>query len=129
MIAHLSEPEMGRLISKCGLLRHNENTIGSQQRLRQVCETIRLQGYAVDDEEEEIGIRCVGAPIFNGKGEVIASLSVAGTTSQVEDLKAVARQVKDAALAVSLHLGFQPEQTKPAPVEDPPEAGLLRASS
>jgi DNA-binding IclR family transcriptional regulator len=129
MIAHLSEPEMGRLISKCGLLRHNENTIGSQQRLRQVCETIRLQGYAVDDEEEEIGIRCVGAPIFNGKGEVIASLSVAGTTSQVEDLKAVACQVKDAALAVSLHLGFQPEQIATAPVEDRPDARLLRVSS
>jgi DNA-binding IclR family transcriptional regulator len=112
MIAYLPESEMDRLISKCGLLRHNENTIGSQRRLRQVCETIRLQGYAVDDEEEEIGIRCVGSPIFNGKGEVIAALSVAGTTSQVDDLKLVARLVKSAALAVSLHLGFQPEHVE-----------------
>jgi DNA-binding IclR family transcriptional regulator len=43
------------------LLRHNDNTIASIKKLKQELEQVRRRGYAIDDQEEEIGIRCIGA--------------------------------------------------------------------
>ena len=47
---------MDRLIADRGLLRHNENTIVSPPRLKQELARTRALGYAIDDEEEEIGV-------------------------------------------------------------------------
>ena len=83
--------------------RHNENTIASLRRLREaIAETQRL-GYALDDEEDEIGARCIGAPIFDPTGKVIAAVSVAGTVEEItpENLSLYARMVKRAAAVVS----------------------------
>ena len=59
-------------------MRYNENTICSMTKLRKELESVREQGFAVDDEEEEIGVRCVGAPVFSPEREVIAAISVSG---------------------------------------------------
>jgi len=44
---------------------------------------IREQGYAVDDEENNLGARCLGAPVFNDRGSIEAALGLSGTTQQV----------------------------------------------
>jgi len=101
LIARLPPQELDDLIRKQGLLRHNENTIASMKQLRQACEEVQRLGYAIDDEEEEIGVRCIGVPVLNDKGEVVAAISVSGTRAQVEDFPAMAARVKEAALALS----------------------------
>jgi IclR family acetate operon transcriptional repressor len=65
--------------------------------------TVRILGYAVDNEEEEIGMRCVGAPVFDAAGRVIAAVSVAGTSAQIDDanLHELAAKVMEAARAIS----------------------------
>lgn len=110
LIAYLPEEELDRLIKEHGLPRHNENTIVSPRRLKEALARIRQLGYSVDDEEDELGLRCIGAPIFNREGQVIASISVAGTTAQIhlENLGKSAQQVKQTALAISRQLGFYP---------------------
>lgn len=103
ILAHLPEEEVRSVISSHGLPRHNENTIASVRRLREaIAETQRL-GYALDDEEDEIGARCIGAPIFDAAGKVIAAVSVAGTVEEItpENLSLYARLVKQAAAVVS----------------------------
>ena len=103
ILAHLPEEDVRSVISAHGLPRHNENTIASARRLREaLAETQRL-GYALDDEEDEIGARCIGAPIFDPRGKVIAAVSVAGTNEQItpENLSLYAGMVKQAAAAVS----------------------------
>lgn len=101
LIAHLPAQELDELIRKQGLLRHNENTIASMKQLRLACDKVQHLGYAVDDEEEEIGVRCIGAPVFNDKGEVVAAISASGSVAEVEDISAIASLVKAAAQALS----------------------------
>jgi len=105
IIAHLLPGVLDELIQRQGLMRYNENTISSVRKLRAACEQIRQLGYAVDDEEEEIGVRCVGAPVYNDKGEVVAAISISGAKAQIDDIPAKAEVVKRTAALVSQHIG------------------------
>src|SRR5581483_8076860 len=83
LLAYLPESDAEQLISDQGLIRYNDNTICSIRQLKHELQLIRLRGYALDDEEEEIGVRCLGAPIFNANREAIAALSVVGDAGQI----------------------------------------------
>ena len=63
---------------------------------------MRKQGWAVDDEEEELGVRCLAVPVFSAPGRFVAGLSVTGTTRQIplDEVEAVARRLRQAALAM-----------------------------
>jgi len=69
----------------------------------------RALGYAIDDVENEEGIRCVGAPVFDHTGSVIAAISVAGPATRItlERLEELGRVTQQAALAVSERLGYR----------------------
>jgi DNA-binding IclR family transcriptional regulator len=103
LLAYLPEEEINRLRTSRALARHNENTIVFNKKLQAELEHIRKVGYSVDNEEDEIGIRCVGAPIFENNETVIAAISVAGTTAQITGttLDSLARTVKDTADEIS----------------------------
>ncbi len=107
LIAGLPAAEIDAIIREHGLPRHNEHTICSRERLkRDLAKTARL-GYAVDDEEDEIGLRCIGVPVHAHDGSVIASISIAGATSQItsDNLSAMAAIVIETAAALSQSLG------------------------
>jgi DNA-binding IclR family transcriptional regulator len=106
LLAHISETEAEHLISDHGLIRYNENTICSIRQLKQELQMIRLRGYALDDEEEEIGVRCVGAPIFSGNQDAIAALSIVGDASRIceNSLLGLRREVMETASRISDHL-------------------------
>ena len=83
LIARMSDEEVRSLIRERHMLRHNENTICTLARLKENLMVTRSAGYAVDDEEEEIGVRCVGAPVLGVSGRVEAAVSVSGTVEQI----------------------------------------------
>jgi DNA-binding IclR family transcriptional regulator len=85
LIATVSDEELQFLVRDRGLFRHNDNTITSLTKLREELERVRRLGYAVDDEEEEIGFCCVGAPVMDGKSRVVAAVSVSGETEKVSN--------------------------------------------
>jgi IclR family acetate operon transcriptional repressor len=68
----------------------------------------RERGYSVDNEENELGARCVGAPIFNHIGRAIAAVSVSGPVSRMsEEMKPIlAAGVMQAAAEISQRLGY-----------------------
>jgi DNA-binding IclR family transcriptional regulator len=109
LIAHLSEQDVDRLIADRGLLRHNENTIVSLPRLKLELARTRALGYAIDDEEEELGWRCIGAPVCDRDGRVVAAVSVAGATDRInaDTIEAIAARVRGAALGISKELGYR----------------------
>ena len=88
MLAYLPEAEVDAIIRKHGLARHNENTHSTRRRLNEELERITKMGYAVDNEEDELGVRCIGVPIFGPAGRPLAAISLAGATHEValEDL-------------------------------------------
>jgi len=107
LIAFLPEDEFEQVIRAKGFPRHNDRTITSTSALKRELAEVRQLGYAFDDEEDEIGLRCVGAPIFDAHQRTVAAVSVAGTTSQIplELVPALAGTVKQAAEAISERLG------------------------
>jgi DNA-binding IclR family transcriptional regulator len=78
--------------------------------LLQELDKVRRTGFAVDDEQVEKGLRCVGAPIFDKNGQPIGSISVSGSTSVLHGaaIRVVAKRVKDACDEISQELGFSP---------------------
>jgi DNA-binding IclR family transcriptional regulator len=110
LIAWMSDEEIQRLVKERHMLRHNENTISTLARLKEDLMRTRRAGYSVDDEEEELGIRCVGAPVLGVSGKVEAAVSVSGTSDQIrpEDLGRMGAMVQDTAFEMSRRLGWSP---------------------
>ncbi|MBI3971882.1 MAG: IclR family transcriptional regulator [Chloroflexi bacterium] len=83
------------------------HTITNEAALRRELQETSKRGYAVDDEENEIGARCVGAPIFDHRGEVIGAISISGPASRVTRERAaeIGEQVVRAAREITAQLG------------------------
>jgi len=103
LIAHLPQPELLEFVKSHGLSRHNEKTICSCDELLLDLATCARRGYALDDEEHEIGFRCVAVPVSRGDGEVVAAICVAGTIAQIKPgaLIGLVRSLKETASAIS----------------------------
>ena len=102
MLAYLPDETVLGIIKEHGMPRHNENTICSSKRLLDDLELSAQRGYALDDEEDEIGLRCVGTPIREPGGEVLAAISVAGTTAQIprESVVPLSRELNETAVKI-----------------------------
>lgn len=107
LLAFLPEEEVSRILTERALLRHNENTIASSQRLKAELAKIRTLGFAIDDEEEEIGVRCIGAPVFDAEGNILAAISISGSTDQIDidSSSQLCTRIRDAAAALSHEMG------------------------
>jgi DNA-binding IclR family transcriptional regulator len=105
LMAYLPEEQIEFHI-KQGLIRYNENTVVSPGKLKEELLRIRSHGFAIDDEEETIGLRCIGAPLFDKNNQAVAAISIAGTTTQLSDekLDGLAREVKQTAASISARL-------------------------
>lgn len=106
LIAFLPEAELDRVLQRTALLRHNDNTIVSVRKLKEHLARVRKLGYALDDEEEELGMRCIGAPVYDAMGIVLAGISLASPVSRfgVEQLEGLAADVQRTASLVSQRL-------------------------
>ncbi len=107
-ILAFSTPERRRDVLVQPLKSRTPSTITSPHALERELDAIRAQGYAIDDEENEPGIRCIGAPISDYSQTVIAALSVSGPGNRMDRKRciALAPVVRDAALRVSKRMGY-----------------------
>jgi IclR family acetate operon transcriptional repressor len=80
VLAHLSEEEVKVVVAGAGLPARNAKTITDAVRLVEELATIRGQGYAIDDEENETTVRCIGAPVFDRGGAVVGGVSISTVT-------------------------------------------------
>jgi IclR family KDG regulon transcriptional repressor len=80
MLAHMPVDDFESLINRLKYPKLTEHTITDTILLHEQMETIRHLGYAVDDEENEVGIRCIGAPIYDHVGRLSGALSISGWT-------------------------------------------------
>src|SRR5690242_8359536 len=68
LVAHIPQPQLEKILADRTMERRTPKTICTLPRLLKELEKVRTQGYAVDDGENNLGARCVGAPIFNQQG-------------------------------------------------------------
>ena len=83
MLAHQPAARIDHILSKYEFTPFTERTIADADTLRRHFEQIRQQGYAVDDEEFEMGLRCVAAPIRDSTCAVFAGVSISGPTQRM----------------------------------------------
>jgi DNA-binding IclR family transcriptional regulator len=115
MLAFISPDELDEYCSR-PLERRTANTIVSPEVLRAELQRIRDRGYAVDDIENEIGVRCIGAPIFDHTGDIAGSISLAGPTMRMtwERVEQLTSPVVEAAQEISGRLGYGLAEARPA---------------
>jgi DNA-binding IclR family transcriptional regulator len=108
LLSGLSRPEVLHLVQRVGLKRFTLNTITTAKKFLLELQRVRECGYAIDDEEYEEGLRCIGAPVRDHTGRIIAAISVAGPATRLSDshMPALAASVVRAAIDLSAALGF-----------------------
>ena len=101
--------DMVERVIQAGLLPRTPQTITNSAALKKALDTVRQRGCAIEDEESEIGMRCIAAPIRDDSGEVIAAIGLAGPVSRLSKkaLAAFIPHVIETAAAISARLGFR----------------------
>lgn len=109
LLANLPSAQSEALLAKLELVPHTPNTVTDLDELRVELDRIRRRGYAVDDEEQEIGVRCVGAAVRDHAGFPVTAISVSGPSGRitVHRLAELAHQVQACAAALSHALRFE----------------------
>jgi len=110
VLAFLDEPTRDTLLASIELLPRTPNTITEQTQLYTELEHIKAKGYAIDDVENEAGVRCVSAPIHDFKGGVIGAISISGPAYRLEitKLRELAPTVMNVAQDISKLIGYVP---------------------
>ncbi len=103
LVAWMPREEVEAILREKGLKKRTPKTITSQGKFFVELQRVRAHGYAVDDEENSLGARCVAAPVFDLLGRTEFALGVSGTVSQMDDdlLPRVVEHLKDTARRIS----------------------------
>jgi len=83
MLAHMSEESLKIYFDKVKLRAFTDKTVVSQKRLREILAEVRESGYAVIDEELEVGLRSIAVPVRGASGNVLAALNVGAQAARV----------------------------------------------
>jgi IclR family transcriptional regulator, KDG regulon repressor len=107
LLAYLPSEDLRAVVSARGLAAYTPHTITDPDRLDAELARIRAQGYAVDNEEYDEGLRCIGAPIQDHTGQVVAALGIGGPVTRVTPARVaeLAELVMRAAKGLSRRLG------------------------
>ena len=110
MAAYLRPAEVEAIIKQHGLKKRTAKTITIQANLWPELEKVRDKGYAIDDEENSLGARCVAVPVFDSLGNAVAAIGLSGTTEQITkaSITKIVELVKEAAQKTSAKLGYHP---------------------
>jgi len=109
ILSWLPEERRKAMLSRTDWTEQTANTITTEEALLEELEKIRLQGCGYDMEENEPGVRCVAAPVFDSKGEITAAISVSGPSIRMTDdrLEELTALVKTAGRKISSYLGYR----------------------
>jgi IclR family pca regulon transcriptional regulator len=83
MLAHLRPQELDAYFARVKLRPMTEHTVTSQKRLREILAGVRQDGYALIDEELELGLRSIAVPVRGASGQVLAALNVGAQAARV----------------------------------------------
>ena len=105
LLSHQPEEKLNDMLARVTMIRYTPQTISSVSKLRSELKTVREQGYALNDQELEMGLRSLAVPLFNTQGQVEAALNVgvhAGQVSATELLERVLPELQKAATELTL---------------------------
>ncbi|MDD3141794.1 MAG: IclR family transcriptional regulator [Lachnospiraceae bacterium] len=108
LLACLSGEELDETLYHYEFEKFTQNTYTDKAAFKRYLHKVRKQGWAMDNEEYQIGNRCVGAPVFDYRGDAVAAISASGTIEDLSDdkLEWIVEHVKKAALDISKRMGY-----------------------
>lgn len=109
ILATLSIEEVTKIWNESIIEKKTENTLVTLDRLLEVLEKVRKCGYAIDDEENEIGVRCIAACIYDYRGKAKYAFSISAPVSRMSDerIKELSEYVLQVKNDLSLTLGYR----------------------
>jgi DNA-binding IclR family transcriptional regulator len=84
-LAHMSEDEINELYPNRQLKGYTSTTITDREKLKEIIKTVAEQGYAIDDEEMDLGVRCIAAPIRDYTRRIVGALSISGPSMRLSN--------------------------------------------
>jgi IclR family acetate operon transcriptional repressor len=114
VLATYSDEDVSAIIRHHGMPRLTEKSIVRPSDLFKELAKVRREGYAIDDEEACMGLRCIASVVFNDCGEPLAAISVSGMTGRLTDdrLPMLGQTVREVAAELTAALGgVMPEGT------------------
>lgn len=110
LVASLKAEEVDSLLYEQKFSKNTPKTTTDPDKLRKILKTIARQGYAFDDQQYAIGIRCIAAPIYDHTDHVIAAINVTGSLLSFTDerIETFVEKVKQAAESASRKMGYRP---------------------
>ncbi len=85
LLSAMSEKDLAKVLSHKGLPRVTIKTINTTTALREDLKKCRTLGYAVDDEEHAVGLRCIASVVFNETASPVAAVSISGPMARIPD--------------------------------------------
>ena len=113
ILAYLPETEVKDVLKGIDLKRTTHNTLTTATALRADLQSTRERGFAIDDEEGIIGIRCVACPILGHLGNVVGAISLAGPSIRMSKKRVLelGPDLRNIAAHISLKLGYNPRRS------------------
>ena len=107
MLAHLSAERRKPLLDSFVFQAFTPKTITSAERFRSELDRVRRRGYAIDDEESVLGVRCLAAAVLTADEEPVAAVSISGPTARMpkDRLPEFAAAIRSAAHQIAVRLG------------------------
>ena len=86
LLAWLPQDQLENYLAKVVLTPHTTRTVNSIEKLRMLLRNIRRNGYAVCDQEYEVGLRSLAVPVYSSSGRVVATLNLSGSAPRMSVL-------------------------------------------
>ena len=105
LAAHQDPVSLKEISARTGLAGHTRNSITSLPALEREMALVRQNGHARDDEELELGVRCMAAGIYDDQGKLVAGLSISAPADRLEE--GWMERLRDTAEHISAALGHR----------------------
>ena len=108
ILAKYSKDELEKVMVGCRFVNYTKNTITDLDALHEELMKVRARGWGMDNEEYEEGHRCIGAPIYDYRGDIIAAVCASGSTKLLAEdrFQEVADYVMKTAAEISRNMGY-----------------------
>lgn len=114
LLSEMSLDDVRAILRSQGMVPLTPNTLTTFEEFLHALDFVRLNGYALDDEECEIGASCIAAPIRGHKGKIVAALSISGASVRfgVDRRSELVRLILDISRNASVRLGFREDELR-----------------
>lgn len=113
ILSTLPEEEVRHILNAKGMPRFTDKTITDPEKLIENLREIKRTGISMEVEENEVGILCIGTPIFDYSGRAIAAISVSGPANRLKEkgVERMSDEIKKAGEQISVQMGYSSHNT------------------